>query len=580
MRRGFAGVKRSAIYPPRFRLVRNGTVHRVGVYSPSVRGPRRANGEQGTTSEVIEANGWTERHLLSAALQLGARDVQGWSQEEEALAAQAVPLSRRTITLLREQIAAGGDPLGDIFTELRTPEVRRDLGATYTPASIVNAMLAWAKDEEAPDRIVDPGVGSGRFLTRAAAAFPKARLVGVEIDPLASILARANLAATGAADRACILLRDYRQADLQTNERTLFIGNPPYVRHHLIEPRWKAWFVKRASELGLEASQLAGLHIYFYLATVLNARPGDSGAFITAAEWLDVNYGRILRELFLGELGGQGIIVVEPTAAPFPDAATTAAIAFFRIASKPASVRLRRVKRLKELKDLSGGRMVRRERFEAEQRWSRLTFAPRECPQGFVELGELCRVHRGQVTGANRVWIEGEHTKGLPDEVLYRSVTKARELIAAGKVLADASRLRRVVDLPEDLDVFDGEVRKAIDRFLKKARQLGAHATYIARHRRKWWSVGLREAAPILATYMARRPPAFVRNLAAARHLNIAHGLYPREPLSEKQLNNLVEYLSTNISVIDGRTYAGGLTKFEPGEMERLFVPGPELLAV
>jgi hypothetical protein len=29
--------------------------------------------------------------------------------------------------------------------------------------------------------------------------------------------------------------------------------------------------------------------------------------------------------------------------------------------------------------------------------------------------------------------------------------------------------------------------------------------------------------------------------------------------------------------VDDGRTYAGGLTKFEPREMERLLVPTPEL---
>jgi hypothetical protein len=49
--------------------------------------------------------------------------------------------------------------------------------------------------------------------------------------------------------------------------------------------------------------------------------------------------------------------------------------------------------------------------------------------------------------------------------------------------------------------------------------------------------------------------------------------------LSEIQLRTLVDHLSTGTSVIDGRTYAGGLTKFEPGEMERLFVPGPDLLS-
>jgi hypothetical protein len=32
------------------------------------------------------------------------------------------------------------------------------------------------------------------------------------------------------------------------------------------------------------------------------------------------------------------------------------------------------------------------------------------------------------------------------------------------------------------------------------------------------------------------------------------------------------------VTLGDGRTYAGGLTKFEPGEMERLPVPDPRHL--
>lgn len=529
-------------------------------------------------SEGVPPERWTERDLVSAAVALGAAEVDGWSNTERALAANARPIGKKVVVELRERIGAGEDPLGDLFSLLRSAEERRDLGATYTPNRIVRAMLAWAKEKASPARVVDPGVGSARFLLEAATSFPKAQLLGIEIDPLAAVMARGNLAARGLAARSRIVLRDYREVKLQGEGQTLFIGNPPYVRHHLIEPKWKDWLTARASRLVLESSQLAGLHVHFFLATVLAARPGDFGALITAAEWLDVNYGKLVRDLFLGKLGGHGIVVVEPTATPFPDTATTAAITFFRVSSRPASVRLRRVKRLKELKDLSGGRLVRRERLESEGRWSRLTYAARECPEGFVELGELCRVHRGQVTGANRVWIAGDHTRELPERVLYRSVTKARELISAGRLLEDASRLRSVVDLPEDLDEFSGEERKAVARFLRTAKRDGAHSGYIASHRRAWWSVGLRSPAPILATYMARRPPAFTRNLASARHINIAHGLYPRESLTESQLRMLVDYLSANISVTDGRTYAGGLTKFEPGEMERLFVPRPENL--
>lgn len=43
-------------------------------------------------------------------------------------------------------------------------------------------------------------------------------------------------------------------------------------------------------------------------------------------------------------------------------------------------------------------------------------------------------------------------------------------------------------------------------------------------------------------------------------------------------MRNLVEYLATCTSVTDGRTYAGGLTKFEPKEMERLPIPDLAML--
>jgi adenine-specific DNA-methyltransferase len=102
----------------------------------------------------------------------------------------------------------------------------------------------------------------------------------------------------------------------------------------------------------------------------------------------------------------------------------------------------------------------------------------------------------------------------------------------------------------------------------------------VARHRTPWWRVRLAEPPPILASYMARRPPVFVRNLAGARFVNIAHGLYPREPLPPPVLDALAGYLRQSVTTDEGRVYAGGLVKFEPREMERLPVPSPSLLAI
>ena len=157
--------------------------------------------------------------------------------------------------------------------------------------------------------------------------------------------------------------------------------------------------------------------------------------------------------------------------------------------------------------------------------------------------------------------------------VLYSSVTRARELFAAGSVLAERGHLRLVVDIPSELDQLGTRDRVRVCRFIEAARKAGVDKGYIAAHRRAWWSVGLTPPAPILATYMARRPPAFVINAAGARHINIAHGLYPRQELDSHALSRLAEALRTGTVLGQGRVYAGGLTKFEPREMERLLVP-------
>ncbi|MBI5480835.1 MAG: class I SAM-dependent methyltransferase [Deltaproteobacteria bacterium] len=521
----------------------------------------------------------SERELLGVALGLGAQRIRGWSADEEALVSAIPVAAPALISHVRAQIETGEDPLGVAFCSLRSPVERRPEGATYTPLSIVKPMLAWAKRAGRPDRVVDPGAGSGRFLVNAGRCFPAARLVAVEVDPLAAVLARAHLAAAGLGSRSQVLVADYRCADLRDFVgSTLFIGNPPYVRHHLVGQRWKDWLTKVAAARGLPASQLSGLHVYFFLATLEHANPGDYGVYVTAAEWLDVNYGALVRKLFVGGLGGTALHLIEPTAVAFPDAITTAAITCFHVGAQPKSVRVRRVAALTELGALDAGRSIRRERLATADRWTPLTRGARAIPDGCVELGEVCRVRRGQVTGANAFWIAGDHSGDLPQGVLFPTVTRARELYRAGRCLVDASRLHCVIDLPEDLDALEQEDRHKIEILLRKARAAGVHRGYIARHRKAWWSVGLHEPAPILATYMARRPPGFVRNLSDARHINIAHGIYPREPMSDRALAALADYLAAHTSVADGRTYAGGLTKFEPREMERLLVPSPEFL--
>lgn len=522
--------------------------------------------------------------LLAVAMQLGPEAVAGWSAQEQTLITSLPDAAQETVENVKSAIAAGQDPLGDLFCELRSADERRPLGAIYTPATIVNAMLEWAADEISPQQVIDPGSGSGRFLVAAGRRFVDAALTGIEIDPVAAILSRAHLAAAGMARRSQVLTCDYRDfSPSDTQGPTLFIGNPPYVRHHNISREWKQWLSAAARQQGLTASQLSGLHVHFFVATQSLARNGDVGVFVTASEWLDVNYGRVVRELLLTHLGVKLIQLIEPTLAPFPGTATTAVITGFTVGEQPTEISIQRIARLDELGASPSGQQVARNTLFAASRWSQFTRPAVNRRQDFVELGELCLVHRGQATGANAVWIANGHPFDLPQSVLFPAVTRARELLDIvdarnGDALEDLSRLRRIIDLPHDLDTFDGLERQNVEAFLRYAMARGVDQGYLASHRKPWWCVGLRMPAPILATYMARRRPVFVRNPAGARHINVAHGLYPREQLDDELLLLLTRFLNQYVNTTDGRVYAGGLTKFEPREMERLLVPRPEAL--
>ena len=131
------------------------------------------------TREVAAAMNADERRLISLAAALIGDSAQ-LSAAERTLAASAHLVDSQTVADARAQIRAGLDVLGAGFCRIRSARQRRQHGATYTPAPIVDAMVEWAHTEiPAPARIVDPGAGSGRFLIAAARRFPGAELIAV-----------------------------------------------------------------------------------------------------------------------------------------------------------------------------------------------------------------------------------------------------------------------------------------------------------------------------------------------------------------------------------------------------------------
>lgn len=522
-----------------------------------------------------------ELSLLRLALDLGADHTGGpLSASERALvvAAEHVPpTSTLVVERTRAAIRAGDDPLGDTLCRLRTAEERRSIGAFYSPPPMVEAMAAWVMKRQ-PARVVDAGCGSGRFAAAIAKRSPATAIHAVDIDPLATILTRAALGVTGA-QHATVVQADYTTSPLPPAVgRTAFIGNPPYVRHHELNGQAKAWALDAGKRLGQRVSGLAGLHLHFYLATLLKSRPGDIGCLVTSAEWLDVGYGSALRSLFLNGLGGQALHVVDPTAFAFADVQTTALIACFECGAREEHIRVHRVSSPNGLGTLDMGHLVPRTVLANTLRWSGLVAStpPALSRDGTVPLRSLARVHRGIVTGANSFFVlTRQRAKDLALLPWCRpAITEGQEILQANGTIRDGPDRKLLLDIPRDVDRAH---HPALDAYLRagECSRNGAPAVsarYIASRRRPWWFLGHQPPAPIVASYMARQAPAFALNPDGLALINIGHGIFPTVELNGLQLSRLCAYLHENRDAFRGRgrTYQGGLEKFEPSEMERL----------
>ncbi len=466
------------------------------------------------------------------------------------------------------------DLLGTEFSRSRSQRERRLHGATYTPQDLVEGIVSYAKSLcPNPKRIIDAGAGSGRFTMSVAEVFPDAEVIAVEYDPEAAEVLCKNLKLAGLQNRVKVEVTDYRTLELPLIDGpTLFIGNPPYIRHHDISDSWKAWLQVEAEKFGLKASQLSGLHVHFFLQTLRLSSAGDVCLFVTAAEWMDTNYGSFLRSCLAGPLGGVSVHVAPPETVVFEDAMTTAAITACRPRTKQRTINFARPTADWQFIE---GSAIETSDLDASRSWTpRLNGdSTLESGEDLVSLGDFFRVSRGQVTGCNKAFVVGADTPELPESCLVKTVTKAKQITETGHILECIDHLKDVVELPHDLDCLPAKDRQKVDAFLEWACARGAHTSYIAKHRTPWWRVGLQVPAPILCTYMGRRPPVFVLNPKGAPTLNVVHGLWPRKAMTSDTLERVCIWLRENVTIGQGRTYAGGLTKFEPKEVERIQVP-------
>jgi predicted RNA methylase len=480
----------------------------------------------------------------------------------------------------------------------RSKQQRNRLGQFATPGALAREMLQYAHElfGSGPVRFLDPAIGTGSFYAALLHEWPVAEIdaaMGFEIDAHYGEPCRALWLGTPLRLR----LEDFTAAAVPAEESERFnlvICNPPYVRHHHLQPAAKARLQQRSRiAAAVRLSGLAGLYAHFIAVAHQWMSQDALAGWLVPSEFMDVNYGRELKRYLLHTVTLLRIHRFDPTEVQFSDALVSSAFVWVRN-RKPGNAHQIEFTYGGSLSKPRTRGLVPASRLENAAKWTGFPAALSSARDvAAPTLADYFCVKRGIATGANAFFImtpEQAAKRGIPPQCLRPILPGPRQL-DSDEVLADDSgdpQLARALRL---LDCRLPEERIRVEypklwRYLEGGRA-ELSRRYLCGRRVPWYLQESREPTFFLCTYMARRRHGgvqrFIFNRSRAIGANSYLMLYPREALARfiggdparaRRVWQILRDIATEVMIAGGRVYGGGLYKLEPGELASIPAPG------
>lgn len=489
----------------------------------------------------------------------------------------------------------------------KTQEERNRFGQFATPGPLAQDILKcvspYLSNLEEVD-FLEPALGTGAFYSALLSTLPPLQMGtcrGFEIDPHYGLPAQQLWAETDLS----IELADFTEQPWPTTsaqQADLIVTNPPYVRHHHLSSAKKQALQDRAYELlGIKPSKLSGLYTYFVYFAHAWLRDGGIGAWLIPTEFMDVNYGALLREYLLTRVTLLRVHRFSASDVQFDDALVSSAVVIYR-KSAPDSAH--------EVQFSYGGTVgspahvthIPVVRLGQEQKWpgagqSGLAASQQE---NVVKLGDLFEIKRGIATGANDFFLVDQERIAkfdLPARFLTPVLPSPRYLEepvipALPNGLPDIPSPMFALSCPLPMEQIHVDY-PGLWAYLQLGVKQGIDQRYLCRQRTPWYLLEFRRPALFICSYMGRVTPnranpfRFFLNHSKAITANVFLNLYPTatlqkalelDPTLAEQLLNYLNQLDPNLLVANGRTYGGSLHKLEPRELAN--VPIPEWAAL
>jgi adenine-specific DNA-methyltransferase len=477
-----------------------------------------------------------------------------------------------------------------------TTPARRS-GRYYTPASVARDLCHWAIRDRT-DTVLDPSFGGCAFLDAAAdrlAALgsrrPADSLFGFDTDrralkPLTRLLA-------GRSYRDKFRIPSDFLASTPGSDECPFVdtvvGNPPYVRHHLLKGMRRSVARDAALSSGYDLSEKSSYWGYFVLHAVRCLKPGGRLAFVLPMSLLTTDYADTVRAVLFQGFGRTRVIIMdqrlfegveERSVVVLADgwSATHEGVSVERARDAQAlSAAVSEVPAKWNGHALLNDRNAWRRELVAEDA-SQLIEQVRSNPQ-VRSLGDIAGISLGVVTGANDYFVRpSSHMRELEARPRQRhrilsGVRGVEGLVADRKTFEG---LRRNGEPCELLLLREGDERTGVRGYLQSAAAKQARKGYKCRAREPWFVLGPQAPPNAFLTPLSGPYPRLILNGWRLDCTNTLYRVNWKPPITTRQAQlvalSVVSSLGSLSAELAGRVYAGGALKLEPRDARKVSV--------
>lgn len=478
--------------------------------------------------------------------------------------------------------------LQSVLDASKTLQERNKMGQFSTPYPLARQICEYITNYtgNSIESFLEPSIGTGVFYSALSDIATIHQAVGYEIDnyyfkPTKDLWNNHKIN---------IINQDFLEA-YPEEEFSLIIANPPYSRHHHILPETKVELSEKVKRLyNFKISGLAGLHIYFIILSTQWLKEGGYSCWLIPTEFLSVNYGIEFKRFLLSQVDLISIHSYDNSDVQFNDALVSSSVLVFR-KSKSKS----------EYVSFSWGTninnpskviRIHKSDLNPNTKWTKESILNKTQPDySNITIGTFFNIKRGIATGDNNFFIISEDiikAYGIPMEILTPTIPPPRKLksniYTKEEQTSDGLFLLSCNDSLETIKTkYEG-----LYKYIKKGIEDGVALRANCRNRSPWYSLERRKIAPILVSYMGRDtnssklPLKFILNPAGIIPTNSYLCLYLKDEyihnvnnLTYRELWKVLSSIPKEVLIAHGRSYGGGLLKWEPKELES--IPCPEL---